>query len=116
MKRLGIFTTATGAVVVAMAAALPAAAGPEGGASVSVSPGSVSVGDGFAVTVTGCTTGQQLQVQIDPAGVISSASCIGSPGFASASFIADGALAAVGSYEVVVLETAREIGRVTAEA
>ncbi len=116
MQRLGALMAISAAGVVVFATTLPAAAGPDDGAAdVSVSPGSITAGAEFSVTVSGCTTGQQLQVQIDPAGVVGSASCDGTPGFASAQFLAGGPLGAEGVYDVVVFEAAAEIGRTSIE-
>ena len=116
MQRLGALMAMSTAGVIVLATALPAAAGPDdGGAEVSVSPGSITAGAEFSVTVSGCTSGQQLQVQIDPAGVVASASCDGTPGFASAQFLAGGPLGAEGVYDVIVLEAAAEIGRTSVE-
>jgi hypothetical protein len=108
-------TVTTAAVVLAMAAGLPASAGPDDGADVAVSPGSVSVGEAFSVTVSGCASGDQLQVQVDPAGVVATASCDGTPGFASAQFLAGGPLAQTATYEVVVQGPAGELGRASVE-
>lgn len=122
MRRLGTFrrgtaVTAAG-IVVAASVALPAAAGPGGDAGIALRPSSVAAGDEFVVEVSGCTSGRQLQIQIDPAGVVSGATCQGddgAPGFTEVAFLARGPLSNPGSYDVIALEGAQEIARASLE-
>ncbi|MGI9030261.1 MAG: hypothetical protein ACR2HP_09785 [Ilumatobacteraceae bacterium] len=122
MRRLGTFrrgtaVTAAG-IVVAASVALPAAAGPSDDAGIVLRPSPVAAGDEFVVEVSGCTSGRQLQIQIDPAGVVAGATCegdAGAPGFMEVAFLARGPLGDPGSYDVIALEGAQEIARASLE-
>lgn len=122
MRRLGTFrrgtaVTAAG-IVVAASVALPAAAGPSGDAGIALRPSPVAAGDEFVVEVSGCTSGRQLQIQIDPAGVVAGATCEGddgAPGFTEVAFLARGPLGDPGTYDVIALEGAQEIARASLE-